>query len=160
MIDNITFNMSHFLKKRCKANDKGECIGIGDTLIDDICKLEKNKSKLWINKWVHIDYDENKKINFIEYMPLNRSSLKFNNYCLLEKQLRTDIKFLKDFSPCVIKSDTYYFPTINLCIWTNKNIYQPGYSVSIYKKEYIKEFTKDIMDKINNLKINETLILD
>lgn len=111
------------------------------------------KKKNWLTDELVVDIDNNKNIVFLEYYPLGLSALKYNGYALLSKSLRSDIKELCKYSYCYVNDSTYYFPMINILIWTNKGEHTQGYSVGIYKYGYYDECVSATEKEIINNKL-------
>jgi hypothetical protein len=132
--------------------DGNKAIGIDNFMIGDYLPIDfnfKKGTKNWICEDVGVDIDDTRKISFLEYYYGCDKKLKYKKYVLLKNSLKKDISELIKYSFCYIDCDTYYFPMINLVIWTNKDVKFHGYSIGIYQYGYYDKCCEDDKDIIN-----------
>jgi len=134
MSEGKIFTIQYVENKGVGINDMFIDTVVSDAIYKVIMKRNKDGDKGWINDHIAIDINNSThKIIFIEYYPLEFSRIKFGDYYLLEESLNTDIMHLLKYSYCIHNGcDSYYFPRLNILIWTNKGPSQPGYSIGIY----------------------------
>lgn len=119
------------------------------TLIEDGQKFDR----MWIKDCMGANINNNtNNIKFVEYYPTSGSNIYYKNIKLLRRTLNHDIHELLKYSYLFVEDcDSFYFPMINICIWTNKDIDKPGYSLGIYNYGTYDEYSNPIdMTHINN----------
>ena len=109
-------------------------IEIGKKLPDNLQKY-KHSTYIIDNFKFHleIDFDSNYKIIQIGLTIDYEYSLRYKDMLFGNRSLKDEINKLLQFSYCVKRNgDEYYFPMINIFLWSDQGYTYPGYKYYIY----------------------------